>query len=952
MSIEKDITGVKQLFEDDFKGADRDEVEDRQKKDREEVFRKFKPGVRVGYYQGISGTYGPDVTEEEIMAFHQDHYIKGTVVRVEWAAGVVVLFDGFSGEDGETIINPDNLKILEESVNEDDFKGADDAEVESRRTEEEKQNDLELKKVERQFPIGTRVNYWSRGARDGRAGKPYYKATVVGVEGRGGGERRGRTFEVLVAIKLDKVHGTTTPWPWWLQNPNGELLTLSNHLSESVNEDDFKGADDAEVESRKIELEKQETIEFKKAAHQFPAGTRVGYRVEDGIGVRERDYKATVIDVYWSTVCHLALITIKLDKMDGIDWPYWADNGVVEDLGAEELKILDEAVNEDDFKGADDKEVASRRADAKKQHEKEFKRIESKFPVGTRVGYLTVGLEGVGQNYTATVTNVLRSGVAEGVIIAIKLDKMDGIDFPGWTWGDDEAEVYAYPEWVTILDESVNEDDFKGANRDEVDRRKEAEENKIKSQFPVGTRVVYNHREMKFDNSGPYSNWHWHDNYIAGTVTGLDFREVTLSQGVEVKFDTNVKLRSDGDERFTVFFVDPFDDLKVLEESINEDDFKGADKDELLNRRGFNKDSAEDIRKVMMADKDYAKELDDKYPGVRSIMAEEEIMKVVADKSGFSYEFVHQVYDMMYALLRVVTHSGSGLDLNELTWDEWVEGVVNYSLMIDDDIDEAINEDDFKGADDKELKQRRDDLEREQLANAGEWVLIAKRELEARLEVITSIADVWDDHFTLMADEGKGNNGESEWTIYNNENAAEIYAIEYVENQLEDSPEMFNQSWMEKYITLTDTDRSMLADDESSSRIEWMGVDQILDDSGKRDEYDELQEQIDELEDTENAEEIERLEGELQQLIDDGKEELRDKNYEEIYDALEYPVDYFVHETGMYSLEDLLQASFISIDTEEAAGDAVSEDGIAHFIDYYDGEEVDLPSGAIAYGTN
>lgn len=47
-----------------------------------------------------------------------------------------------------------------------------------------------------------------------------------------------------------------------------------------------------------------------------------------------------------------------------------------------------------------------------------------------------------------------------------------------------------------------------------------------------------------------------------------------------------------------------------------------------------------------------------------------------------------------------------------------------------------------------------------------------------------------------------------------------------------------------------------------------------------------------------------------------------------------------------------VRQSFIQIDVDKAVEDAIDTDGISHFLDRYDGSELDLPSGAIAYGTN
>jgi len=62
------------------------------------------------------------------------------------------------------------------------------------------------------------------------------------------------------------------------------------------------------------------------------------------------------------------------------------------------------------------------------------------------------------------------------------------------------------------------------------------------------------------------------------------------------------------------------------------------------------------------------------------------------------------------------------------------------------------------------------------------------------------------------------------------------------------------------------------------------------------------------------------------------------------------PLGYFEEIFG----DDISQypKNLLQIDTKEAAEDAVNTFGVAHFLDNYDNEEIDLPSGAVAFGTN
>ena len=122
---------------------------------------------------------------------------------------------------------------------------------------------------------------------------------------------------------------------------------------------------------------------------------------------------------------------------------------------------------------------------------------------------------------------------------------------------------------------------------------------------------------------------------------------------------------------------------------------------------------------------------------------------------------------------------------------------------------------------------------------------------------------------------------------------------------LEDEPELFNQDFIKEHLFMTDTDRRIVAGEEA---------DNAYDGQEEDDDYDDLVE----------------------------------AKYDEVYEALADPIKYFVDDSGMYTVEELIKASFISIDEEAAAKAAVSVDGAGHFLNTYDGEEWELPSMYVA----
>jgi hypothetical protein len=216
--------------------------------------------------------------------------------------------------------------------------------------------------------------------------------------------------------------------------------------------------------------------------------------------------------------------------------------------------------------------------------------------------------------------------------------------------------------------------------------------------------------------------------------------------------------------------------------------------------------------------------------------------------------------------------------------------------------------------------------------------------------------------------------GKQDYYAFLNGDDAEAEAIDWVKNDLDNEPGIFNQDWLNGFVTITDADRRMMATEESDNYVDNMDEDEILKEAGMDSEYDDLDQaimseesKIEEIEEeittwggkkesrmrTEKLKEldievsnaraeVERLEKEKEALVDKARDKLIQEKYDEVYEALEDPIQYFVEDQGIYSREDLLKQAFIIIDVEEAAQDAVNTDGIAHFLSSYDGEEHEL----------
>jgi hypothetical protein len=178
-----------------------------------------------------------------------------------------------------------------------------------------------------------------------------------------------------------------------------------------------------------------------------------------------------------------------------------------------------------------------------------------------------------------------------------------------------------------------------------------------------------------------------------------------------------------------------------------------------------------------------------------------------------------------------------------------------------------------------------------------------------------------------------------EYRFFWDEDTAERVTVEQVKNDLESDPEMFTQSWLQSFVTITDTDRRIIAGEEADDYVDNVADEAtLIEEAGKADEYAEAQTAGDEAR--------------MATIAEEAKEEVRGTKSEELEKELADPIQYFVHDRGMYSIEDLMKANFIMIDTDEAAQDAVSTDGWPHFVSHYDGNYETTGKGLVYFREN
>lgn len=160
-------------------------------------------------------------------------------------------------------------------------------------------------------------------------------------------------------------------------------------------------------------------------------------------------------------------------------------------------------------------------------------------------------------------------------------------------------------------------------------------------------------------------------------------------------------------------------------------------------------------------------------------------------------------------------------------------------------------------------------------------------------------------------DEFVAESSSAEYRVFKSYNDAEKEAVRYVEEMIEEMPENFNQGFMNNYYYVSDTDKRIIAGEEADRTLEDEGLE----------------------------------EG------DEGYQERYDKIYNTWYKGLDKdPVDFLINDQGIYS--DVSEISFLGIDSRKAAQEAVDVDGVAHFLSSYDGNQIEMTNGAVAYRTN
>ncbi len=178
----------------------------------------------------------------------------------------------------------------------------------------------------------------------------------------------------------------------------------------------------------------------------------------------------------------------------------------------------------------------------------------------------------------------------------------------------------------------------------------------------------------------------------------------------------------------------------------------------------------------------------------------------------------------------------------------------------------------------------------------------------------------------------------NDYIVIRTETMAENIARARIREDLESEPEIFNQDFIKQHLIVRSGDKHLLAGEEADAEFDDKSEEDILEEFGSDDQKNEAK-----------ALEAKGDTAALNKLLQSVKDSAYDERYEAIKEELENPIKYFVEDRGMYTLPQLYEASFITIDYEKAAEAALRTDGWAHFLATYDGDYEALPDGMVVY---
>lgn len=210
-----------------------------------------------------------------------------------------------------------------------------------------------------------------------------------------------------------------------------------------------------------------------------------------------------------------------------------------------------------------------------------------------------------------------------------------------------------------------------------------------------------------------------------------------------------------------------------------------------------------------------------------------------------------------------------------------------------------------------------------------EWQRIAAKEMEQAENAMFNLR-----HADLNAMDLEDAHGDW-WTVFKDEDSAEARAKQRVLDDLHESPENFNQVWLQGFIDTENLQRQLYQD--------------MRDDDYWNEQYPDYEDKIEELERRGLLDEDPRTEDENGDLIVTPEvEALVDEKWEDMIeawgrrDAMDFLNDIHGEEDAIKQAIDIG-----GINYNAAADNAIATDGWQNFLAHYDGNSYDLPGGAV-----
>lgn len=219
---------------------------------------------------------------------------------------------------------------------------------------------------------------------------------------------------------------------------------------------------------------------------------------------------------------------------------------------------------------------------------------------------------------------------------------------------------------------------------------------------------------------------------------------------------------------------------------------------------------------------------------------------------------------------------------------------------------------------------------------------------EAVLAEVAKALDIDPDDLTIMEDDGltgfrtgtvyEISAGRKEWRVVESEDQERELALEIVKQDLDQEPEIFNQSFIEQHINMERLKRDLESDVMDSN------VDRLTDDAERNPddfwrEYERAG--FDAPEEDEDGEREEPSQSEIEELAES-------QTKEQLSDPMQYLED-------IYGREDAVKEAIkiAGIDIDAAAEDAVDTDGPGHYLSSYDSNTYTTkPSGLVYWRVN